>query len=127
MVGDARNNVMAGAAGNDNMNGVTGDDVICGGPGDDTIVGGEGNDPFLVGDFHPIAASCSGNSNIAGVDKIVGGAGDDRLFHSSTLPPGTSPDGKKDILDCGYGNDRAFINTSTDGDVAVNCEDVQAG
>jgi len=40
----------------------------------------------------------------------------------------TVSDGARDKIDCGPGNDdRAFINTSIDGDIAVNCEHVLAG
>ena len=36
-------------------------------------------------------------------------------------------DGSKDTIDCGSGNDEAWINVSQDGDTAVNCETVHAG
>ena len=42
-----------------------------------------------------------------------------QIFHS--------PDGSKDTIDCGSGNDEAWINVSQDGDTAVNCETVHAG
>ena len=35
-------------------------------------------------------------------------------------------DGSKDSIDCGSGNDEAWINISQDGDTAVNCETVHS-
>lgn len=37
------------------------------------------------------------------------------------------PDGHKDILDCGDGNDEAFVNVNTDHDEFKNCEVVHKG
>ena len=38
----------------------------------------------------------------------------------------TQPDGSKDVIDCGGGNDEVFINKSVDHDIALNCEVVFA-
>jgi hypothetical protein len=61
---------------------------------------------------------------------MLGGDGDDKLFHSQyTATFGGKPlqsDGFKDSLDCGPGNDEAWINVKIDKDVAVNCEIVYA-
>ncbi len=126
MIGDANQNQIAGLRGDDIINGKDGPDIICAGPGNDIVNGGDGDDPFLVGDLFPGPRFCEFDIG-AGTDKILGGNGDDRLFHSSAYPPGTTADGYKDFLDCGPGNDQAFINTSVDGDVAVNCETVHEG
>ena len=126
IVGNADQNQVAGLRGDDIINGKGGPDIICAGPGNDIVNGGDGDDPFLVGDLFPGPRLCVFDTG-AGADKVLGGNGDDRLFHSSAFPPGTTADGKKDLLDCGPGNDQAFINTSVDGDIAVNCETVIAG
>ena len=36
-------------------------------------------------------------------------------------------DGYKDSVDCGPGDDEAWINVSNDGDLARNCESLHAG
>lgn len=64
--------------------------------------------------------------------ELKGGPGDDLLFQSasgSTEGPITdiTPDGKKDILDCGDGNDEAWGNVNTDHDEFRNCEVVHHG
>ena len=39
----------------------------------------------------------------------------------------TIPDGHTDYIDCGAGDDEAFINISIDIDIAKNCEQLCAG
>lgn len=64
-------------------------------------------------------------------NEAHGGPGDDLLFHAqyeifSGGQP-LEPDGHKDILDCGDGNDEAFVNVNTDHDEFKNCEVVHKG
>jgi hypothetical protein len=59
------------------------------------------------------------------LDGLDGGSGDDSL--SQSFFEDTQSDGFKDLVDCGPGNDEAWINTSVDHDVAVNCETVHEG
>jgi hypothetical protein len=60
---------------------------------------------------------------------MYGGEGNDRITHAHCgdcgYPPEdkTDPDGKRDIIDCGPGNDIVWINT-VDCDMAVNCETI---
>ena len=79
-----------------------GDDNINGDSGDDTIQG------------------------FGGADILKGSSGNDRIFHF-TSDLATFRDSSKDTIDCGSGNDEAWINTSQDGDTAINCETVHAG
>jgi Ca2+-binding RTX toxin-like protein len=85
-------------------------DVICGGVEDDYIDGGSGNDEIV---------------GRALGDVLVGFEGSDLI--SSNDDKNTDPDGYKDKIDCGPGEDEAWINTSIDGDMAVNCEILHTG
>jgi len=90
--------VMYGKAGNDTLHGRAGNDVIYGNAGDDVLKGGDGRDVLYGGD---------GNDSIwGGLDSDIeyGGAGDDNL-HS------LADDNAVDILDCGPGNDTAYVNS----------------
>jgi len=87
------------------MRGSFNNDVLCGGVNDDYIDGGSGNDQIV---------------GRALGDVLVGFEGSDLI--SSNADKNTDPDGYKDKIDCGPGEDEAWINTSTDGDMAVNCE-----
>jgi Ca2+-binding RTX toxin-like protein len=124
------NDVMKGSNGNDQMIGNGGDDNMKGGAGNDYLEarqnndhldGGPGND-LLLGDDE------DGAAGVYGADVINGGAGDDKLFQSQYIEShGGEPvksDGFKDTLDCGAGNDEAWINVNTDHDTVKNCETV---
>jgi hypothetical protein len=66
---------------------------------------GYAGDDLISGDF--------------GADILKSSSGNDRIVHGSAL---TSADGSKDTMDCGAGNDEAWINTA-DGDTTVSdCE-----
>lgn len=114
MIGDDGPNRIVGNAGNDNIVGKGGEDEIAGAGGDDVMSGGKGNDQ-IRGDF--------------GADKLVGGDGDDKIFHNRPVLGAnpTNPEESKDIIDCGPGNDEAWINVSFDHDTASGCEIVHAG
>lgn len=121
--GDSQDNKINAKNGNDNVYGSNGNDEICGYGGKDQILGGEGND-ILSGD-RGLSKFCDlAGTVINGADKILGGPGDDKLYHGPVL---TEPDGQRDFLDCGPGNDEAWINSSHDHDTAINCETVHAG
>jgi hypothetical protein len=64
-----------------------------------------------------------------GADQLSGGPGNDSIYHDKVtlFEETTASDGAKDLINCGPGHDRAFINTSVDGDVAINCEMVFKG
>jgi Ca2+-binding RTX toxin-like protein len=97
---------LSGSGGNDDLQGAEGDDTVIGGIGNDYLAGGQGS------------------------DQINGGEGDDSILHSKYLtrtpnaPDPTTPDGSKDTIDRGPGNDEAWINEASDGDVTINCEKV---
>jgi Ca2+-binding RTX toxin-like protein len=118
--GNAGGDLINGSAGADTINGGDGDDLLKGRAGNDIIYGGDGNDR-LVGD---------GDINEAGSDIIKAGPGDDKLFQAFPLGfvvGALTSDGFKDVLDCGDGNDEAWVNLSTDHDEVKNCEVVHSG
>lgn len=92
------------------VNGKGGQDSVHGTEGDDLIYGGDGADSLQGG---------------TGTDRISGGDGNDKIYH--LVFESLSFDGKRDVIDCGAGNDEVWINTSHDHDVAVNCETIHAG
>lgn len=104
---------------NDKIQGGDGDDYIETRGGDDQIDGGAGND-LILGDDE------DGDAGGYGSDVIFGGRGNDELFHSQYIESHggdpTGSDGHTDKLDCGPGNDEAWINVGTDHDVVKNCE-----
>jgi len=115
IIGSALGNFIAALGGNDVVTAKNAADQVHGGNGDDTISGGKGSD-VIAGDD--------------GADLISGGEGFDRIFHfepSSNPDAQTQPDGSRDRIDCGPGNDETWINVSVDHDLAVNCETVHAG
>jgi hypothetical protein len=70
-----------------------------------------GNTDYLVGE--------------QGADILTSGSGNDFIWHAFTCGDQlegcqTSSDNSKDYLDCGPGNDEAWINVSVDHDVAIN-------
>ena len=122
--GDDGQDILHGYVGNDRIRGGIGDDILQGLSGNDTLEGGDGND-LLVGDWD------TGPISHFGADTLKGGKGDDRLFQSAlgsepSITP-TTPDGHKEVLDCGDGNDEAWGNENTDHDVFKNCEIVHKG
>ena len=106
------------------MAGGTGDDTMCSGSGDDEMFG-QDNDDNMNGN--------SGHDTVVGVlgaDILKGSSGNDKIYHGFLNPDislAILPDGSKDTIDGGVGNDEAFINVNQDGDTAVNCETVHAG
>jgi Ca2+-binding RTX toxin-like protein len=135
MLGTSKDDEMDGGLGNDNMFGFSGNDKMTGSLDSDTMSGGSGNDN-MDGDITQVPGG--GNDNIngdsgddtiqgfPGADILKGSSGNDRIFHFiSGLD--TVSDSSKDTIDCGSGNDEAWINTSQDGDTTVNCETVHAG
>ena len=64
---------------------------------------------------------------VPGTDTILGGPGNDLIIHGNNIDAATATDGHKDFINCGPGSDVAYLNTSIDGDKAINCEHVNAG
>lgn len=84
-----------------NLTGTSGPDRLVGTADNDTLRGLGGND-LLIG---------RGDS-----DRLFGGAGNDRINAVDPRPEG-------DLVNCGPGNDRAFVDPSTE-DIVRNCERV---
>jgi Ca2+-binding RTX toxin-like protein len=123
ILGDIKANRICGQGGNDYILGRGGNDFLRGNEGNDRILGADGGDQIIGDNF----IDCPPGTTVTGADILQGGPGEDIMFHGNTGFGGkgpTDPDGFKDIIDCGPGDDRAFINTATDGDVAMNCEHV---
>jgi Ca2+-binding RTX toxin-like protein len=60
----------------------------------------------------------------SGADRILGGEGDDSLFHGDSESTFLStPDGSKDAIFCGPGQDHAWVSDEVDGDTFnADCE-----
>lgn len=95
IVGTKRNDYLAGKGGNDTILGMAGNDTILGGGGDDVLRGGVGG------------------------DVITGGPGADRIFGEDGSDTIQAADGERDVIDCGPGTDRAYVDSF---DVVKNCE-----
>jgi Ca2+-binding RTX toxin-like protein len=85
-------------------------DVIFGDDGQNYIDGGSGNDKIVGG---------------ASSDILIGFEGSDIIFSSGQYK--TDADGYIDRIDCGPGEDEAWINIRNDRDVAINCETIHRG
>lgn len=129
MQGTSEADVMMGLAGGDKMFGFASNDQMFGNNGDDTMSGGSGRDDMHGNERNDNVNGDSGDDIIRGgfgADTLKGSSGNDRTFHGFEQQ-GAQSDNNKDNIDCGSGIDEAWINTSTDGDTAVNCETVHAG
>ena len=148
IVGNASRNAMYGLKGDDSMSGKGGSDLMDGGDGVDTMdgrngnddmrggngrnnmTGGDGNDRMSGGDGNDMINGGNGNDKIQGLsgfDYLKGGNGNDLIYQfSPSFRGGINPDGSKDFIDCGPGQDEAWIQGQMDGDTAVNCEIVHS-
>ena len=108
--GGQDDNNISGGEGSDHLLGGFNSDFISGGNGEDYIDGGSGNDKIIGGAYN---------------DILIGFEGDDLI--SSNDENHTKSDGYRDSVDCGPGDDEAWINVSNDGDLARNCESLHAG
>ena len=95
IVGSKKSDYLAGKGGNDTILGKAGNDTMLGNGGDDVLRGG------------------------TGADVITGGNGADRFFGEAGSDTIQAADGERDVIDCGPGTDRAFVDSF---DVAKNCE-----
>jgi Ca2+-binding RTX toxin-like protein len=100
----AGNDVARGRGGADQIYGQQGDDLAKGGSGDDVTHGGRGDDSMWAG---------------AGADRQHGGPGED-VLHA------LADDDQPDALDCGDGDDVAWLSANERGLYRVsNCEVVK--
>jgi len=132
ILGDTGNDELYGEEGDDMFWGYIGDDRIIGGDGKDVLYGGTGNDILDGGPGNNIFEGGQGNDNIygangseqmqggPGADYVIGGEGDDIIWHGYGIAT-DQPDGSMDIVDCGPGIDKAWINNE-EGDEAHDCE-----
>jgi Ca2+-binding RTX toxin-like protein len=115
---------MDGLRGDDSLDARGGDDVVFGDFGNDKIIGGSGDDGIDASFGNDKVDGGTGNDRLEGdfgVDTLVGGEGDDTIwqFRSSNLP-----DGSKDVISCGPGEDTAYISLEDDDFAADDCEHV---
>jgi hypothetical protein len=82
--GTARDDALRGGRGEDALFGQDGDDQLLGGRGADRLWGGDGSDELF---------------DDRGRDRLYGGAGNDRF---------STKDAKRDVIDCGPGEDIAI-------------------
>jgi len=91
----------------DRIYGLGAADTLMGKGGNDDCYGGSGNDEIRCG---------------AGNDRIDGGFGQDDLFGDIGNDTISAADGQVDVVDCGEGNDTAYVDAQDD--VNPNCEEV---
>jgi Ca2+-binding RTX toxin-like protein len=108
--GTSGSDAIYGKAGDDSLHGRAGNDVVYGGRGDDVIKGGEDNDVEYGG---------AGNDSMwvgRGADAEYGGPGED-VLHA------LADDNRMDIVDCGAGQDVAWLNVAEKGKYVIRgCE-----
>ena len=130
MSGKGNSDLMDGGDGADTMDGGRGNDDMRGGNGHNNMTGGAGSDRMSGGDDEDTINGGDGNDKIQGLsgyDYLKGGKGNDLIYQFSPFfRGGINPDGAKDFIDCGPGQDEAWIQGQMDGDTAVNCEIVHS-
>jgi Ca2+-binding RTX toxin-like protein len=113
--------VAAGSATAAFIHGTPGDDTIAGTPHSDVIEALAGNDTVHAGSGADVVYGGKGNDSLwggRGQDRLYGGPGDD-VLHA------LADDNQRDLLDCGPGNDVAWVNVKDRGLYRiVNCETV---
>jgi hypothetical protein len=107
MLGTARHDTFVGGAGDDCLLGRNGNDVLRAGAGRDRLSGGLGPDR-LFGD--------------TGSDHLTGGPGRDRIEGGPGKDVIRAVDGRRDLVRCGPGHDRARIDAV---DSVARCERVR--
>ncbi len=125
--GNDHDNVLSGTMSSDDISGKGGSDKLFGNGGEDTISGGSGDD-FIQGDLgNDTLNGNSGNDTVqggAGSDIINGDDGNDLLIASFVNGSISIRDFAPDTIECGTGNDTAFINVSDNDTASSDCETV---
>jgi hemolysin type calcium-binding protein len=123
LVGSKKRDKISGRGGDDLIKGKRGRDKLGGGGGNDTLNGGKGRDRLRGGPGEDVLLGGRGR------DKIFGGAGRDQInmLEGVEQPsPGNdvikARDGGLDEINCGDGNDTAYVDRAEDG--VFNCERV---
>ncbi|MGB3238069.1 MAG: GDSL-type esterase/lipase family protein [Geitlerinemataceae cyanobacterium] len=154
LLGDARDNRLAGFggqdtligfSGNDNLNGNTGNDIVFGNQGIDFLEGGKGDDTILGGSENDIISGNIGRDLLRGdngddilfgnteTDRLEGGAGNDLLLGGQaddTLDGGAGDDVLRgdrgnDALIGGIGRDRFDFRSIDGANIVLDFEDGQ--
>lgn len=102
-----------GLAGRDRIATLGGADCVRGQSGNDRIAGGGGRDHLSGDGGSDVVAGGLGN------DVLRGGTGRDRLYGNAGNDVIRSRDGRRDVVNCGRGRDRAIADR---GDRLVGCE-----
>ena len=127
MLGTNEEDVMNGRNGQDEMFGSASDDEMFGNNAADTMKGDSGDDSMHGNERNDNVNGGSSNDIVRGgfgEDILKGNSGNDKIYHSDVSQP-LQADNSKDDIDCGSGNDEAWINVSTDHDTAdSNCETI---
>jgi len=117
LIGTGGIDLLLGMKGNDVLVGRGAGDCLGGGPGKDRIKGQAGNDDLDGNGGSDVLSGGGGADRLVpgtGRDKVSGGGGDDRV---------NAVDGKRDVVRCGGGVDRAVVDRHDK--VAGSCERVQ--
>jgi Ca2+-binding RTX toxin-like protein len=124
--GNNKKNVIRGKGGKDTLDGKENRDWLYGGDGNDTLYGGRGDDILYGGPGEDIVNGNQGSDYISGgPDELNGDNGNDTLV---------AVDNEEDIINCGPGNDRAWVDqtdeleppqTNGDCEQVVRCPDGQ--
>jgi hypothetical protein len=142
LFGTAGGDLLIGARGNDLLRGRGGADCLRGGRGRDRLEGGDGDDRLNGGPHADVLAGgahtdrleggegADGLAGGRGVDRLAGGAGADRLAGDGGVDAHragagadrvSAADGRRELVDCGTGRDRARVDRR---DRVTRCEQV---
>ena len=143
--GTAGDDRLSGTAGGDRILGKRGADVLRGragadllraGPGRDRLLGGAGADRVIGGRGRDRALGGTGADRLlggGGPDVLVGGRGPDQFNMRNGIQLGSpgddvirAHDGREDQIDCGAGDDIAYVDRAGEEGV-YDCERVLAG
>jgi Ca2+-binding RTX toxin-like protein len=122
--GRAGADCLRGGRGRDRLEGSDGDDRLNGGPHADVLTGGAHTDRLAGGE------GADGLTGGRGVDRLAGGAGADRLAGDGGVDVHragagadrvSAADGRRELVDCGIGIDRARVDQR---DRVTRCEHV---
>lgn len=123
-VGTPRPDVITGNRRANRISGRRGNDRICGRAGRDRLLGNAGNDRLFGGKGADLLRGGRGADLLRGgrgADRLIGGPGRDRLFGGAGPDVIRAVDGRRDLVDCGPGRDRANVDRF---DRVLNCESV---
>jgi hypothetical protein len=121
------NGLMLGGPGSDDLRVVRGGALFRGGGGEDVLLGGRFRDGLDGGPGPDLLVGGRRFDELdggAGRDQIAGGRGPDAVFAGGGRDLIRAADGDHDLIRCGPGTDRAFVDRS---DETTGCERVVFG